>query len=177
MKSCPVISNFALPVASTSPLSGKYSVLSAISIRFDGSTASFWAVFLFLAFCFFAREKNFLSAGSTFLTLPSSSVETSAAQPAVSSVETEGYSVSSPQTDSAGGLKAALGEYMEFVRFVDSGNTAAQHEFAHQHGEMEDLIFDKINEIAVDYFGDVILYESANGPAIVDEYRKELFYD
>ena len=108
---------------------------------------------------------------------PDKTVETSVAQLAVSSFGAEGYSVSSPQVDSAGGLKAALGEYMEFVRFVDSSNTAAQHEFARHHGEMEDLIFDKINEIAVDYFGDVILYESDNGPAVVDEYRKELFYD
>ncbi len=76
-----------------------------------------------------------------------------------------------------GGLPEALGEYMEFVRLVDCHDAAGQRAFARRHGAMTDLIFDKINEIAVDYFGDVILSESDNGLEVVDEYRGELFYD
>ena len=80
-------------------------------------------------------------------------------------------------TTPRGGLPEALGEYMEFVRLVDCHDTAGQREFAQRRGDMTDLIMDKINEISVDYFGDVILFESDNGLEIVDEYRGELFYE
>lgn len=78
---------------------------------------------------------------------------------------------------SHGGLTDALGEYMEFVRLVERRDTAGQREFARRRGEMVDLIFDKINEISVDYFGDVILFESDDGLEVVEEYRGELYYD
>lgn len=77
----------------------------------------------------------------------------------------------------ASGLAAALGEYMDFVRLVDSRDTAGQREFARRRGEMTDHIFDKINEISVDFFGDVILIEGDNGFEIVEDYRGELFYE
>ena len=74
-------------------------------------------------------------------------------------------------------LASALDEYMEFLRLADGGDTAAMLKYAASRGEMLELIVDKINEISVEAFGDVILEEGEEGYAIIPEYRKEIFND
>lgn len=77
-------------------------------------------------------------------------------------------------SEAAPELITALGRYMDFVRLVDAGDVAGQHAFAKQNGQMIDSVFDKINEISTDIFGDVILIDDGDGIAIVDDYRGEL---
>ncbi len=74
-------------------------------------------------------------------------------------------------------LAAALDEYIEFLRLADRGDASAMLKYAAAHGEMIELLIDKINEISVETFGDVILEEGEAGYAIIPEYRKELFND
>jgi len=74
-------------------------------------------------------------------------------------------------------LASALDEYMEFLRLADRGDVAAMLKYASSRGEMLELIIDKINEISVETFGDVILEEGDEGYVIIPEYRKEIFND
>lgn len=71
-------------------------------------------------------------------------------------------------------MRTALGEYMDFLHLVDVGDAAGQYEFAKARGQMLDSVFDKINDISANIFGDVILIEDGDGISIVDEYREEL---
>ncbi len=74
-------------------------------------------------------------------------------------------------------LSAALSEYMDFLRMADCSDTAAMARYANRRGEMLELVIDKINEISVETFGDVILEEVDGAYCIIQEYRKELFND
>ncbi len=74
-------------------------------------------------------------------------------------------------------LVEALSEYMEFLRLADACDFEGQRKYAAAHGQMIDLIIDKINEISVENFGDVILEEGDGGYVIIEDYRKEIFHD
>ena len=74
-------------------------------------------------------------------------------------------------------LAEALGEYLDFVRLADAHDFAAQRRYAAGRGEMLELVIDKINEISVEVFGDVILEEADGGYVLIQEYRKEIFHD
>ena len=79
--------------------------------------------------------------------------------------------------DMGGSLAEALCEYMEFLRLADACDFEGQRKYAAAHGQMIDLIIDKINEISVENFGDVILEEGDGGYVIIEDYRKEIFHD
>ena len=83
----------------------------------------------------------------------------------------------SDSTREASPLAAALAEYMDFLHFADRGDASAMRKYAAQRGEMLELVIDKINEISVETFGDVILEEGELGYVIISEYRKEIFDD
>lgn len=74
-------------------------------------------------------------------------------------------------------LTDALAEYMEFLRLADGCDFEGQRQYAAARGQMIDLIIDKINEISVENFGDVILEEGDGGYVIIEDYRKEIFHD
>lgn len=101
-------------------------------------------------------------------------------EPTAASPLTMPPSAPSPLLDSTAnmpdtaGIHAAFGEYMELLRLVNDGDIAGQYEFAKKNGQMLDSVFDNINDISMDIFGDVILIESGDGISIVDEYREEL---
>ena len=66
---------------------------------------------------------------------------------------------------------------MDFLRLADSGDVAAMRRCAAERGEMVELVIDKINEISVEFLGDVILEELDGAYCIIQEYRKEIFND
>ena len=74
-------------------------------------------------------------------------------------------------------LSEALAEYMDFLRLADRSDAAAMRRYATERGEMLELVVDKINEISVEIFGDVILEELDDTYCIIQEYRKEIFND
>jgi len=66
-----------------------------------------------------------------------------------------------------------FGKYTEFLNFVIAGNFAAQRDYALKHGKMLDTFADKINEIALDLWGDVLLYNEGDGYMILGDYMEE----
>ena len=95
----------------------------------------------------------------------------------VSFTVTEPVAVPDVTVGAGGSLAEALADYMEFLRLADACNFEGQRRYAAAHGQMIDLIIDKINEIAVETFGDVILEEGDEGYVIIEDYRKEIFHD
>lgn len=70
---------------------------------------------------------------------------------------------------------AALGDLCDFVRLCDACNAKAQRQFALSRGTMPDAVADKINTVAGDMLGDILLTEDENGAfAVIDDYREFL---
>ena len=69
---------------------------------------------------------------------------------------------------------AAIHQHREYA---DRGDATAMRRYATERGEMVELFVDKINEISVEIFGDVILEELDGAYCIIQEYRKEIFND
>ncbi len=68
-------------------------------------------------------------------------------------------------------LSAALGE---LAAFLGTKGARAQREFALSHGMMVDAIVDKINTVAGDMLGDILLEESDDGYAVIEDYLEIL---
>ena len=69
-------------------------------------------------------------------------------------------------------LMAELGDLSDFLNFALRSDVSAQRDFARSRGEMMDSIADRINEIAADVFGDVLLEECDDGGyAVMEDYR------
>ena len=83
-----------------------------------------------------------------------------------------------PLSQSAGEgseLVRALGELVLFLPLADRADGAAQREFAAKRHLMPDAIVDKINTVAGDIFGDILLEETESGVfSIIEDYREEL---
>ena len=60
-------------------------------------------------------------------------------------------------------LNGKLSEYRGFINFALRNDVAGQRAYAREHGEMLDSIADRINEIAADVIGDILLEEDENG--------------
>ncbi|MBQ7320740.1 MAG: TerB N-terminal domain-containing protein [Clostridia bacterium] len=72
----------------------------------------------------------------------------------------------------------SLTEFSEFILFINSALTCdveAQRTFARDRGEMIDGVADRINEIAVEVLGDIILEEGERGGYTVIEDYREIF--
>lgn len=80
-----------------------------------------------------------------------------------------------PGVSNEGSFAAALGELFEFVRLADEGNAVAQRRFAAERHEMIDYVADRINEIATELIGDVILEDCGGYYSFIEDYRKEVF--
>ncbi len=72
------------------------------------------------------------------------------------------------------GLAAALGELCALVRFFDVGDVAMVRAFAREKGRMTDALVDEINSVAADILGDIILEETGEGYAVIEDYREQL---
>jgi len=73
-----------------------------------------------------------------------------------------------------GPLAEALGDLAAFLPLVARGDTAAMRAFSGQRGLMVDAVCDRINTVAVDLLGDVILEESMGTWQIIEDYRTDL---
>jgi hypothetical protein len=72
-------------------------------------------------------------------------------------------------------LVRALGELALFLPLADRADGAAQREFAAKRHLMPDAIVDKINTVAGDILGDILLEETEGGVfSIIEDYREEL---
>ena len=71
-------------------------------------------------------------------------------------------------------LASALSEYIEFVRAARDGNFAAQRAFADARGLLVGSVADRINEIAADILGDILLEEDSLGYKIIEDYVQEI---
>ena len=88
----------------------------------------------------------------------------------------ETLSVSAPELPAAaeGGLAGALGELAAFLVLVDTGDAAAQRRFAAERHMMLDAVIDKINTVAGDVLGDILIEELDGRPCIIEDYRDVL---
>lgn len=60
--------------------------------------------------------------------------------------------------------------YIPFLKAVQNGDGEAQRSYANDIGKMPDAIVDEINEIAVDRFGDILLEDTGDGFAVIEDY-------
>ena len=70
-------------------------------------------------------------------------------------------------------LASALSEYTDFIRAARDGNHAAQRVFADARGLLVGSIADRINEIAADILGDILLEEDSSGYKIIEDYAED----
>lgn len=84
------------------------------------------------------------------------------------------FSDTLPRDKSETGLAAALGELSLFVRLCAADDRRGQREFARAHDAMTDAVADRVNTIAGDVFGDIILEEKDGAYTVVPEYSEEL---
>ncbi len=71
-------------------------------------------------------------------------------------------------------LKVALGTLAPFLPLCDPTDRAAQRAFAAGLGKMVDAIADKINTVAGDIIGDIILEDVGGAYAVLEDYREIL---
>lgn len=72
-------------------------------------------------------------------------------------------------------LLAKLGDFYKFLNFALQFDVQGQRDYARTRGEMIDSIADRINEIAADVLGDVLLEENDNGGyTVIEDYRAML---
>lgn len=76
----------------------------------------------------------------------------------------------------AAGLVAALEALglADFVRAVAAGNTSAAQTAARAAGMMPDAAAERVNEAAIEAYGDILLEDSGTGYAVIEDYRDEL---
>ena len=79
-----------------------------------------------------------------------------------------------PADASENALAAALGDLLPFVRLCASGDGAGQRAFALTLGSMPDAVADRVNTIAADVFGDVILEQTDGAYVVVPDYVTDL---
>ena len=72
------------------------------------------------------------------------------------------------------GLAATLGELCTLVRLLADENVTGARAFARECGRMLDALVDRVNEAAVDALGDIIIEDTGEGFALVEEYREQL---
>lgn len=75
-----------------------------------------------------------------------------------------------PQAGSQPSLVAALGKLSAFLPLALSRDRAAQRAFAASHGLMLDAIVDKINTVAGDILGDILLEEEDGAYGVIEDY-------
>ena len=80
-------------------------------------------------------------------------------------------------TNENGGLyeqiKLSLGSAAEFIKLCQSGAAAEQRKFALANNLSTDELADRINEIAVDIFGDIILENNGEAYRIIEDYSDQ----
>ncbi len=92
------------------------------------------------------------------------------------------FAVNTVQAENADGvdgaetseLAAALGELCEFVLYAADGDGAAERRISARMGLMPSVIADRINDIAAESFGDIILEERDGAWCVILDYLDEV---
>ena len=79
-----------------------------------------------------------------------------------------------PLESGTNGLAAALGDLVGFVRLCAAADRTGQRDFALSLGSMPDAVADRVNTIAADVFGDVILEQTDGCYAVITDYLSDL---
>lgn len=79
-----------------------------------------------------------------------------------------------PQIDEIHSNGETLMPYRKFLVAAIQENATAQRQFARDRGLLIDAVADEINGVAVDVFGDIILEESGNGYAVIEDYLEDV---
>ncbi len=69
---------------------------------------------------------------------------------------------------------AALGDLAELLLLADRGDIAAQRAFARRTGQMLDAMADRVNALAADFLGDILLEECDGGYVLIEDYREQM---
>ncbi len=81
----------------------------------------------------------------------------------------------SSDPDGSRGIAEALGELCAFVRLAASGaDKASQRRFADEKGMLLDAVADRVNTLAGDLLGDIVLELGESGYALIEDYRELL---
>lgn len=81
--------------------------------------------------------------------------------------EADGATVKSP-------FAALLGALTELVVLAARGDIAAEHALARRAGQMLDAMADRVNALAADMLGDVLLEEGEGGYLLIEDYREDM---
>ncbi len=86
--------------------------------------------------------------------------------------EEDSIPASHPMTDVAGedAFTAAVGELVGFFPAARLGDKAAQRAFAAEKGIMLDAIADRINTLAEEHFGDILLEDAGGFYTVIEDY-------
>lgn len=71
-----------------------------------------------------------------------------------------------------GDIKAALREYIPFVKAALANDFDGEKSFASERGKFLDSVADEINEIAADVLGDIILEKEDDGYIVIPDYEE-----
>lgn len=83
------------------------------------------------------------------------------------------FSEDLPENDKAAdapSLKRALGALCEFVRLAAAKDKTAQRAFAQRSNEMLDAVADRVNTVAGDVFGDILLEDLGGYYGVIEDY-------
>ncbi|MBR4031902.1 MAG: TerB N-terminal domain-containing protein [Clostridia bacterium] len=105
------------------------------------------------------------------------SVSTIAIKP-ITKHEIEETSSTTVESDENDGLYSKIskiiGKEAEFIKLCQSCTATEQRKFAHTHNVSPDELADRINEAAVDVFGDILLENDGEAYRIIDDYIDQL---
>lgn len=102
--------------------------------------------------------------------IPPAPVETTDKQPIVKTTPKK-ETLPVPEDDRLySQLYATLGQLAEFVNLCKNANALEQRKFASEHSTAVDELADKINETAVELFGDIILESNGSAYTIIEDY-------
>ena len=71
-------------------------------------------------------------------------------------------------------IRSTLGDIADFISLCRSPSVTAQRSFASSKGVSLDEIADRINECAVDVFGDILLEDIGGAYGILEDYIDQL---
>ena len=117
----------------------------------------------------FAEEDEKLSLDTEVKKAASTEVE-----PELPKTDPEPLIVPSQAKGKESALSALLGVYYAFAKAAYDGEFSKQYTISKEMGMLPDLIADRINELAAEHLGDILLEEDAGGYTVIEDYR-ELF--
>lgn len=81
------------------------------------------------------------------------------------------HPVSGDVSQGEAGFAAALGDLVGFLPLAAAGDRAGQRAFALSVGQMTDAVADRINAVAEECFGDIVLEDAGGYYTVIEDYR------